>query len=471
MKRSAIALITLISLLIFTTCNKEESPSPEPEPEPEPVEAMELEAIIENTPVDPDAIALEILEETNWEQTDFEREGEGWNPPGNLLSFDKTFLADGIAHYTFILKLGDGEHDKIGLHRIVRESGDGQPETSGTALLHLHGDGNQFATVMLPGVDAPGTPDDAGLSVYLARNGVDVWGIDQAWALVPAAVTDHSFMEDWGLDRQIRDSRIAAAIARILRFRTGSGLGKLFLSGHSSGATTGYALLNQEALLTPNLRHVKGFVPMDFPAGSNDETFIAGMLQRYEDVTALIESGTYAAAFPFQLIGNLATSDSNGDSPVIPGFTNRQAAIFIFAGRANPLSHFLAGTWDGPVPTGFQYVDTDQGLAIYFKTVPYQAARYQQDNALWLSEIEDAPWDDHFGDIEVPILSVDPAGGYGSLSEYGTSLLGSSDITHLDIQLQADGEEALDYGHIDIFLANNAEELVWRPILDWMETR
>lgn len=454
---------------MFTTCNEEETPSPEPEPKPE--ETTELEAIIEHTPVDPDAIALEILEETNWKQTDYEREGQGWTPPGNLLSYDKTFLADGIAHYTFILSIGAGEHDKIGLHRIVRESGGGQPEGSEMGLLHLHGDGNQFATVMLPGVDVPGTPDDAGLAVYLARNGVDVWGIDQAWALVPSAVTDHSFMEDWGLDRQIRDSRIAAAIARILRFRTGSGLGKLFLSGHSSGASIGYALLNEEAPLMPDLRHIKGYIPMDFPAKSKDETFKAGMMQRYEDATALIEGGMYAASFPFQLIGNLATSDPNGDSPVIPGFTNLQAAIFIFAGRANPLSHFLAGTWEGPVPTGFQYVETDQGLAIYFKTVPYQAARYQQDHALWLGETGDAPWDDHFGDIEVPLLSVDPAGGYGSLSEYGTSLLGSMDITHLDIQLEPDGEEAFDYGHIDIFLANNAEELVWRPILDWMEAR
>ncbi len=218
------------------------------------------------------------------------------------------------------------------------------------------------------------------------------------------------------------------------------------------------------------LRHVKGYIPMDFPAMSNDETFIGGMVQRYEDATDLIEGGMYAAAFPFHLIGNLAMSDPDGDSPIIEGFSNRQTAIFLFTGRTNPFSHFLAGIWDGPVPTGFQYVSTEQGLAIYLKTVPYQAARYQQEIALWLGKIEDAPWDDHFATITVPVLSVDPAGGYGKLNEYGTAFLGSSDVTHLSIQLRSDGEEPFDYGHIDIFMADNAEALVWSPMLEWLET-
>jgi hypothetical protein len=35
--------------------------------------------------------------------------------------------------------------------------------------------------------------------------------------------------------------------------------------------------------------------------------------------------------------------------------------------------------------------------------------------------------------------------------------------------LKPAGQEANDYGHWDLWLADNAAKLVWRPILDWLK--
>ena len=209
---------------------------------------------------------------------------------------------------------------------------------------------------------------------------------------------------------------------------------------------------------------------MDAMAKVQDENFKAGFVSQYETTSGMLENGVYGNQFPFFFLGSLAVNDPDGDSPVIPGFTNLQASIFVLAGRPTAPYHFLAGTWENGLPTGYRFIETERALDIFFKTATYQPTRYMHDINLWLGEVEDAPWDDHFADITVPILSVDPAGGFGRLNEYTTTFLGSSDITHLYIQLNEEGEETTDYGHIDIFMANNAEELAWQPILEWIQT-
>lgn len=465
MKYLSISLIVLITMFFVSGCQQPETFVPQSGQN----DVFDLETIIRDTPENPEAIALEILDKTNWIQTEDVPREKAYVRLGKVLSHEKTYLADGIAHYTFILAAGSGEYDKIGLHRVVREGSDGQPIKTRNAMLHLHGNANQFATVMLPGVNAAHTPEDFGMAVYLAKNGVDVWGIDMAWALVPPEVTDHSFMEDWGMERMMRDSRLALTIARILRFWTGSGINRMLISGHSSGSILGYALLNREAALLPSARQIRGFISMDSGVKYQDEALKANSIGSYEDAAAMLENGVYGTSFPFSFVGNLAVNDPDGDSPIIPGFTNRQTGIFLFSGRPSAPWHFLAGTWENGLPTGYRYVETDRAFDLYFKTVPYQATRYGRDISLWLSNLEDVPWDDHFANIAVPVLSIDPAGGLGKENENTTALLGSRDITHLYIQLNEDGEETTDYGHIDIFFANNAEELVWQPMVEWIE--
>jgi hypothetical protein len=46
--------------------------------------------------------------------------------------------------------------------------------------------------------------------------------------------------------------------------------------------------------------------------------------------------------------------------------------------------------------------------------------------------------------------------------------LADTDITKFNVQLLPDEQRALDFGHADLFLATDAQKLVWKPILDWL---
>jgi hypothetical protein len=106
------------------------------------------------------------------------------------------------------------------------------------------------------------------LAVYLAQRNVDVWGIDQAWTLVPVSETNFDFMKDWGMQRQVEDLSAGIEVARRLRAITGNGYEPMLLMGWSSGATTGFALLNHETRLPAAKRKIRAFIPVDQPARS-----------------------------------------------------------------------------------------------------------------------------------------------------------------------------------------------------------
>jgi len=77
------------------------------------------------------------------------------------------------------------------------------------------------------------------------------------------------------------------------------------------------------------------------------------------------------------------------------------------------------------------------------------------------------PFDDHLGDVAVPILAVGAAGG-AAPQPYTHSLTSSQDIEQFTIQFLPDELHFLDFGHADLTLANDAEALVWQPILEWI---
>jgi len=65
-------------------------------------------------------------------------------------------------------------------------------------------------------------------------------------------------------------------------------------------------------------------------------------------------------------------------------------------------------------------------------------------------------------------MDVGADGGIGPITPYCLSLLGSEDITELDIGFLPEDQALFDYGHIDLWIADNAPEFVWQPILDWV---
>lgn len=66
------------------------------------------------------------------------------------------------------------------------------------------------------------------------------------------------------------------------------------------------------------------------------------------------------------------------------------------------------------------------------------------------------------------MFDVGGAGGIAPYTAATRSYLGSGDVAYLFVAVKA-SDPALDYGHIDIFTAWNAPELVWQPILQWIE--
>jgi hypothetical protein len=98
----------------------------------------------------------------------------------------------------------------------------------------------------------------------------------------------------------------------------------------------------------------------------------------------------------------------------------------------------------------------------------YEPNAFMREYMTIICDAVDVPWDDHLADITNPIFAVGAAGGLGELTEYTTTLTGTSDVTFLNVSLWPPEAIMLDFGHIDLWTAENAEALVWAPILEWV---
>jgi hypothetical protein len=64
----------------------------------------------------------------------------------------------------------------------------------------------------------------------------------------------------------------------------------------------------------------------------------------------------------------------------------------------------------------------------------------------------------------VPVLYVGAGGAIGPAGLYSLTLLGSTDVSTHIISFYPRAKAALDFGHVDLFFARDAEQLVWSPI-------
>ncbi len=394
-------------------------------------------------------------------------------------NLQRRVLAPNIAEYTFDVRLGRGTYDVITVHRVARETAPFVPVRTNDSVFLLHGDIWGFRAAFLA--------DPArNLPVFLARNGVDVWGIDQRWIRVPASETSFAFMKNWGFAHDIRDLYVALGVARGVRLATGDGFGRMNLLGWSRGGMIGYAYLNRESQLPSILRHVSGFIPVDIYMKTDDEEFRQAACRRSDAQEAAWDAGQYenASGVLVQTIATLAATNPAGASPVFPGLTNRQAALLtgeatfvIFPPDQQPVPsyHFTGGTFAAapapsglPVPTGLLYSPEPAFMALLGGAAPYQPTRQLADAELVICDEVDVPFDDHLDDITNPILYMGAGGGFGEFGIYTTTLLGSTDVTTRVVDLTPPSQRLSDFGHADLFLGTNAQALVWRPILNWI---
>jgi hypothetical protein len=414
-------------------------------------------------------VALDLMKVSGWE-ADASASGKKYTPK-TLPFYKREVLTSDIVHYSFQVQVGTGVHDIIGIHRVVKEKKSGQPIKTAKNIFFQHGDSKDFTGMYLNGVRTIHVADDFGIAIFLARNDIDVWGIDQNWTLVPASVTEFGFMKDWGIDNQVDNLKKALEIARFARTFSGCGSNALNLSGYSSGVLTGYALLNEEAKLAKNKRVVAGWIPVDCPYKCSDPKGIEGFTAAYQSYKAKVDAGDWVEIQLFPLAGQAVRDDPDGASALIEGFTNFQTAMYLSAGPVIPPTtfHYFAPVMEADSPVDFQYVAKDECYDFLIDSVPYEADHFELDYCAIISDAIAVPWDDNLGQITVPVFNVAAGGGMGDLTTYTTTLLGSTDVQNLIVRLHSVGEEAIEFGHIDLFLAYNAESLVWTPILNWLK--
>jgi hypothetical protein len=393
---------------------------------------------------------------------------------GVVTRMEREVITGNIAHYWFEVRTGRGPYDKIGIHRVVREARPNHPiRTRNSVFLH-HGDYKDFVGCFLSGKQAPSYDDGFGFAAYLAAGDIDVWGIDQAWTLVPEGVTDFSFMASWGMERSIDDLDGAVLIARIVRRLCGNGDQAMILSGYSGGSPPAIGLVNRETHRSPMHRNISGLIPVDEGVLTDVQGYQDVICPAVEMYQSRIDAGQYEDHNPLPSFGIPAQTDPSGPSQ-IPGFeglTNLQAAFILGTSPFFPPMpmHFLAGNFDAyGIPTGLLY--TDVGLYVDFlaDAPPYMPNAFLRDEYVTnCPGHEVMPWTDNLRQIRVPVLYVSAEGGFGFTGLHTLDEFGSTDISRIHVSISGDPQS--DFAHLDLFLAADAPMLAWDQIRTWIST-
>lgn len=133
---------------------------------------------------------------------------------------------------------------------------------------------------------------------------------------------------------------------------------------------------------------------------------------------------------------------------------------------------FTGGLFDANgVPTGLLYSNENDLFSFEQAASPLQPNRELADADACTCGTTDVAFDDHLSDITVPVLYIGAGGGFGEFGVYTTTLLGSTDVSSVIVNKVAPALRLFDYGHADLFLASDADAMVWQPLLDWMNAR
>ncbi len=461
----------LLCGLVLTGCSEEQPVAPA-----EPVSAQTVSERSE-------ALAWSIVEQAGWptEATEEDLATAGvtlaQGQHGPIHGFERVQLTDDIALYSMQIQVGDGPYDVMGLHRVVKERFPFCPIRAKKSVMFVHGSPGLFREIFLTGLYSTSVPSDHAMPIALAEDGVDVWGVDLRWALVPEETEEFGFMADWNTDTDIADMRTALGAARLIRLITGNGWRKMHFLGYSYGGYIGYAYLNMETQMPRGHRHVKGFINVDYHFKTDcDECQLAacggaGYFQGLLDEHTYHDSG---GKFGREL-SRLARNAPGVPSEFYPGMTNYQAALaygssFEGEGGLVPGYHLVTGEFnEAGVPIALVNVSDDFWLDFIELWSPYTPVRSMLELMQVACDSEDLPYDDHLGEINVPVLYVGAGGGFGEYGLHTLSLLGSTDITSEVFDQQSAPEYRLHaLGHVDLFAGEQAPGWSWALIRSWV---
>ena len=401
--------------------------------------------------------------------------------PTKITALNRTVLFGNIVQYCFKVVVGPGQFDVIRLYRIVKEPWPYWPERTKDAVLMLPGSPTYFEGLYVEPSLSQVPAKDRSIAVFLAKNDIEVWGMDYGWALVPAETTDFTFMKGWGQEKDIHHTLIALEVARWIRGGFLQRADPLYVAGLSYGAMIAYGAAVEDALQPKSQRNVKGIIPLDCGVKYGDASIRAFNCTNVAGAQSQLDAGIYndATGLVLAQFGELALSDPTGASPLIPGLTNYQAALAAGAwgDGGSPLSwHFVGSYLDANgIPYDLRFTEARLWLDI-LKAVapPYNPMQADYDGGAVDIDPVSCPnvkvpyYADHLHNITVPILYIGAAGGFGVSGYYTTTVTSSQDVTKFTVQLLPDAERMMDFGHADTVAARDAEDLVWKPILKWI---
>ncbi len=398
-----------------------------------------------------------------------------------LSSLEVKPIIDDVVEYSFLAKVGPGEREVIRLHRVARASQSGSPVPAEHAIFMVHGDGWGFDAAFLGSAISSNVPRNQAIAIFLAQSNMDVWGVDLRWVQVPGNTTNFSFMRDWGIATHIRDLSVGLGIARLLRGLSGLGFSQMILLGWSNGGILSYALANDETRYPEKMRHLRGMIPVDiaFKFSPTNEPQRLAACKRYASSKADFDSGiSHNDNRSLRTIGQLAATlpDAPSQFPFARGLTNREAALLLGAAGYRlsgdvpivPFYHFVAGKFtESGVPTDLTYTKAAYFFDFLQNAAPYQSKKETVEREMILCNEAASPYADRLKEVSIPVFYVGAEGGFGSFGTYSTTLLGSKDLKTLII---THSSPATDFGHVDLFSADNARTEVWEPIHNWIVT-
>ena len=314
------------------------------------------------------------------------------------------------------------------------------------------------------------------VAMWLAARGEDVWGIDLRWVLVPANTHDRAFMRSWDSALDVQDIRVATSVERTIRSLTGSGSGRTALLGWSRGGFLAYAYANYETHLPARQRNVNALIPAEtvlkFSPRFDQNRRNMCAYYRYDKRAAANGISAEDNRF-FIRAGGLALKDPTAKSPFIPSLTNRQTALFVGAAASptiSPWYHFFAGIFNSAgIPNQLAYTPAERLFAFFRYASPFESTGdLVQSFGAWCGK--PSALLNNLVAVDLPVLYLGAAGGFGVVGAYSPHVLGSRDISEVIVRLHPVGQEAYDFGHVDLWQASNAPRLAWTPLLAWLRT-
>jgi len=379
-------------------------------------------------------------------------------------------LGNGVAHYTYDVQMGPGEFDKVRIHRVVKEHRPYHPVRTQGDVFMVHGAPQDFDDIFLTG-GAEAINAKTSAPYYLAEKNIDVWGIDLAWNFIPTETEDLSFMQGWGFEKDIDHTLNAMAIARLIRGLTFQGFGRLNLLGFSYGVPVAYGGAGRETGLHPLLRQIKGIIPVDSHMKIDESEY--NELHMIECAAAAefkagLDAGVYYSDWGKLLImlANLAITAPDDISPFpdFDDFTNKQAMILIGIVQNDGYWHFFGGNMETMT---FNFTDVNRFFRAVANMAPYMPLQSLYEIYACSCNEEDVSFDDHLGDINIPILNLISRGGEGDIGLYTPTQTSSTDITNEIVSVPG-YDITQDYGHADLWFGDDADMYVWERLSDWL---